>query len=1510
MKNRLGLDLGTNSIGWALIRLDEKDNPVEIRKAGSRIIPMSQDILGKFNSGNSISQTAERTAFRGTRRLRERHLLRRERLHRILHILKFLPTHYDQSIGWNKEDNSTYGKFIDNKEPKLAWCEQENGQYSFIFSDSFREMVADFHQSSQAAIPKQIPYDWTIYYLRKKALEAPLTRQELAWLILHFNQKRGYYQLRGEENEITNKKEEYHALKVTHVEKENEPGKGGAQWYAITLENGWVYKRSSKIPLDNWLGTIQNFIITTEYDKNGEPKRDNEGVIKRSFRSPKEDDWGLVKKKTEANINSENTTVGAYIFKVLLENPKQKIKGKLIRTIERTYYKEELRMILRKQQEFIPELRDPRILAQCIEELYPHNVAHQENLLQKDFIHLIVEDIIFYQRPLKSQKHLIANCPYEYYTYLKNGEKQIEPIKCISKSNPLFQEFRLWQFISNLRIYKREGFSNGKLLTDVDVTGTFLNAEKRIELFDFLNERSEIKQDILLKEFFNLKKDKSKKQYPYRWNYVEDKSYPCNETRAFLRSLLKKSGVENSFLTQDIEKHLWHLLYSVEDRVELGKALSGFIHTYHLPEEFKNVFSNCPPFKKEYGSYSEKAIKKLLALMREGKYWSKENFDPKTLERIDKLLDGEDDETINLLTRQRTREYRSVADFQGIPLYLACYIVYGRHSESGNIKKWNSPEEIELYLLNEFKQHSLRNPIVEQVVRETLRTVQDIWKTYGGIHEIHLELGREMKNPADKRARMTQQINENENRNLRIKALLMELKKDANIENVRPFSPGQQEILKIYEEGALSSVQNLPEDIARISKMDSPTPSELLRYKLWLEQKYRSPYTGIPIPLGKLFTPAYEIEHIIPQSRYFDDSLSNKVICESEINKLKDNQLGYEFISNHEGEVVTGGYGKPLKVFEKHEYQQFVKLNYSNNRAKMKKLLLEEIPEAFIERQLNDSRYIARVVKGLLSNIVRDKDETTTDSTHVISCSGQITSWLKKEWGLSDVLDRIIQPRFERLNRMDDIPDSTRFGEQTGNRFQIRVPYEYQKGFNKKRIDHRHHALDAIVIACATRAHINYLNNTAANDKNTRFVLADQLRRMEDTEYTVIQNGKEVRKKIRVAKEFIKPWSSFTSDVQTVLEHLIISFKQNVRVLGKTNNYTLYYDETGKKRYRKQTKGDGKSIRKPLHKDTVAARITLREKKTVRFAIGLQNWENLVDKQLKAKIRELIIQYRGFNEKTIFQWFKDRKFQWNGKDVSKVDIYVFTNDYSATRKTVDKSFNQKTIDAITDSGIRKILTNYLVNKGNNPEIAFSPEGLDSMNENIRDYNDGKPHHPILKVRTYETFGNKFAVGSTGNKKTKYVEAAKGTNLFFGIYQTEQGKRSYETIPLNVVIERLKQGETPLPSARQNKETEDKLLFWLSPNDLVYVPTEEEQENPHLVDFSNLTTEQIKRIYKMVSSTGNECFFIPVHVATSIVNKVEFSPLNKMEKTTDGITIKSVCWKLKVNRLGVITEVQK
>ena len=1534
MKKILGLDLGTNSIGWAVVNAEEvtRENetsylkPTSISAAGSRIIPMDEGVLGDFDKGNTKSQTKDRTDKRGTRRLLERYILRRERLLRVLKLMKFLPEHFASHI-------NEYGKFIDDSEPKIAWRKGHDGKFEFIFKDSFNEMLADFakNQPQLVADGKKVPYDWTIYYLRKKALSQKLTKEELAWILLQFNQKRGYYQLRGEEEEESqDKKVEFLAQRVVRVEATDEK-KGDDVWYNVYLENGMVHRRSSRIPLD-WEDKIKEFIVTTDLEKDGTPKKDKDGNVKRSFRAPKEDDWTLLKKKTEYDIDNSNKTVGCYIYDALLQNPNQKIVGKLVRTVERKYYKDELRQILDIQRALMPELQDENLYKTCIEELYPNNEAHRINIAKPDFANLFINDILFYQRPLKSKKSLISDCPYESH-FDKEGKEH--PIKCIAKSNPLFQEFRLWQFVQNLRIYQRErtisdgeldlfgNASSGKLETDVDVTAELLKTEDDyVALFDWLNDRATIKQDTLLNSYFKFKKEKGKDQYPYRWNYVEDKEYPCNETRAEILKGLEKSGISADFLTKEREMQLWHILYSVEDKTEIGKALKKYAEKNSLPESFADVFAKIKPFKKEYGSYSEKAIKKLLPLMRMGKYWSADAIDANTKDRISKIITGEYDEKIRDRVREKAINLTDETHFRGLPIWLACYIVYDRHSEAKEIEKWETPEDVDKYL-KAFKQHSLRNPIVEQVVTETLRTVRDIWKHEGNIDEIHVELGREMKNPADKRKRMTETIQQNENTNLRIKAMLMEfMNPEMGIENVRPYSPSQQDILRIYEENALDNLTKDDKEfefVSKISKTAQPSKSDIVRYKCWLEQKYRSPYTGEMIPLAKLFTSAYEIEHVIPQSRYFDDSFSNKVICEAEVNKLKDRQLGFEFIKSHKGEKVQLSQGKTVEILSVEAYEKFVKDHYSSNRTKMKKLLMDDIPDGFIERQLNDSRYISKLVKGLLSNIVREKlpngeYEQEAVSKNLISCNGSITDRLKKDWGMNDVWNSIILPRFRRLNELTGKNVFTAISAE-GHEIPA-MPLELQKGFNKKRIDHRHHAMDAITIACATRDHVNLLNNEAAHskkhDKFYRYDLQSKLRRKdEDGHY----------------KEFLKPWTSFTTDAKRALENIIVSFKQNLRVINKTTNRYQHFDESGKKVFDKQKKGDSWAIRKSMHKDTGWGEVNLRFIKEVSLNDALRNPKSIVNKDFKQKVQELFTQ--GHDTKYIKKYVEDNKDVWSEIDIKKIEVYYFTKEtkdrYFATRflsdlvgyfaKVVKYDDAIKKIEGITDTGIQKILKAHLKAKDNNPELAFSADGIDEMNRNIVELNGGKPHKPIYKVRRFES-GNKYSIGQKGCKAKKFVEADKGTNLFFAIFSSEklnketgemESVRSYLTIPLNMMIDCQKKFgskwqaniDTYLKECKLVSD-EVKLLFILSPNDLVYLPTEDE-----LKDGINEVDK--KRIYKMVSATGNQCFFIDEKVAKVIYDKVEFTSMNKAERAITGEMIKEICIPLKIDRLGNIVE---
>ena len=452
------------------------------------------------------------------------------------------------------------------------------------------------------------------------------------------------------------------------------------------------------------------------------------------------------------------------------------------------------------------------------------------------------------------------------------------------------------------------------------------------------------------------------------------------------------------------------------------------------------------------------------------------------------------------------------------------------------------------------------------------------------------------------------------------------------------------------------------------------------------------------------------------------------------------------------------------------------------------------------------------------------------------------------------------------------------------------MPIDLSAGFNKKRIDHRHHAMDAIVIACATRNHVNYLNNSAAIDKKAdlRMDLRSKLCFKDKTD----GNGNYVWR-------LIKPWDTFTQDVESQLNSIIVSFKQNLRVINKmTNHYSHYVN--GKKEVVTQNTNNSWAVRKSLHKATVSGAVRLQTQKKVSLKDALNtDWHLIADKDIRKAIKNLIEQYHKFDIKIILKYFKDRKNKLGEKDISKVMVYYTPEvpELSASRVMLDDTFDEKKINAVTDSGIRNILINHLKANDNNPKLAFSPDGIIRMNQNLKELNGGKDHKPILKVRKSEILGMKFAIGERGNKNKKYVEADKGTNLFFAIYADKDGNRSFESVPFNEALECMKNN---FPVAKDINDKGEKLQFVLSPGDLVVVT----DENGTVSDMENA------KIYKMVSANKGQVFFIPQHIATPIINTTELGSNNKSEKSWDDIMIKKNCFKLILDRLGNIEKVIK
>jgi len=454
--------------------------------------------------------------------------------------------------------------------------------------------------------------------------------------------------------------------------------------------------------------------------------------------------------------------------------------------------------------------------------------------------------------------------------------------------------------------------------------------------------------------------------------------------------------------------------------------------------------------------------------------------------------------------------------------------------------------------------------------------------------------------------------------------------------------------------------------------------------------------------------------------------------------------------------------------------------------------------------------------------------------------------------------------------------------------------------------------MDALIIACATRDHINLLNNQFAKSENSRYDLQDKLRNKEKETYFDKKENKQVSRD--VFKEFKKPWTNFTFDVRNELEKIIVSFKQNLRVINKTTNkYEKIRD--GKKIEVKQ-EGVNLAIRKSLHKDTVYAKVyLLKETKEMTLQKALEKVKQTRDANIivNKQLREIVRPYfKIYNDEEIQSALKNEQL----KDISKIKVFEqkaatrFLNDLVSVFNGISTTDEAKeTIKKITDTGIQKILLNHLFAKENKPEVAFSPEGIEEMNKNIIKLNDGKYHQPIYKVRKYELLGNKFKVGTMGNKKDKYVEAEKGTNLYFAIYVDKDGKRFYETIQLNKIIGRLKQ---KLPAVPETNENGHKLLFYLNPNDLVYVPKNDEIENKKFEIDRN-------RIYRFTDSSGSTANFVPANVAKVIFdyskdkqNKIDYRIQNEIgvgsqgSKNANAVTgeqIKSICLKLKVDRLG-------
>lgn len=225
------------------------------------------------------------------------------------------------------------------------------------------------------------------------------------------------------------------------------------------------------------------------------------------------------------------------------------------------------------------------------------------------------------------------------------------------------------------------------------------------------------------------------------------------------------------------------------------------------------------------------------------------------------------------------------------------------------------------------------------------------------------------------------------------------------------------------------------------------------------------PYTGEPINIGMVFNGSCDVDHILPYSRTLDDSFANRTLCLREANREKRNQTPWE---------AWGGTEKWDAI------EANLKNLPDNKRWRFAPDAMQrfEGENDFLDRALVDTQYLARISRTYL-------DTLFTEGGHVWVVPGRLTEMLRRHWGLNSLLS-----------------DAERVAVKA-----------------KNRTDHRHHAIDAAVVAATDRSLLNRISRAAGEGEK-------------------VGQSAEL-----IARDTPPPWEGFRSDLEVQLGRIIVSHR-------------------------------------------------------------------------------------------------------------------------------------------------------------------------------------------------------------------------------------------------------------------------------------------------------------------------------------------------------------------------------
>ncbi|MEO8068774.1 MAG: type II CRISPR RNA-guided endonuclease Cas9, partial [Flavobacteriales bacterium] len=449
----------------------------------------------------------------------------------------------------------------------------------------------------------------------------------------------------------------------------------------------------------------------------------------------------------------------------------------------------------------------------------------------------------------------------------------------------------------------------------------------------------------------------------------------------------------------------------------------------------------------------------------------------------------------------------------------------------------DNPDRVLEAKLNTSKMEPIRNPLVQMTVNETARLVNAVIEEHGKPDLVRVELLRELKKPKAVREKMRN--------SMRDKEKLRDEYRDFLQKKGLIAAPRMSDIKKFelwleleYSESDLGKLDPAMDLKAFARFAEAVSGKDREKFHLWLECERISPYTDNTIPLHKLFTDEIHVEHILPYSRSLDDSFTNKTLCEYHVNDAKGNLTPLEYYEQKRTPAELKAFKQRVRHF---------------SQGKLDKFLAVNVKDDFLNSQFTNSAYIGTEVRELLRTVCKDVRVT----------NGQLTGLLRNRWSLNRLLN----------NEADQ----------------------------KNRDDHRHHAVDALVIACTTQSLVQKISSESKFD------------------YTGWQHLPDIG----------LPWNNFRTDAGEKLSGMLVSYKTGKRLLSsKTNKYIHSKAHEGKPEKYQRTV----AVRGPLHEETLYGRITIQGKGTkeatyvVRKALNsltkVEQLENIVDPVVRKTIQE------------------------------------------------------------------------------------------------------------------------------------------------------------------------------------------------------------------------------------------------------------------------------------------------